>query len=307
MDKYILALLFITGTTYIGAQSPSTPPPFPAGAFMPPMKTDEAMTPNLRGFGFFPCSADTKAAPGEAEVVIQIEVDPTGHVSGAKALSGPSRLYPKAIDAVNQWTFQPFEQDGKPVAKTLKVTGPFCIDMSPDPAEAKVASEFAPTFMSCLTSVSQSADPKVQVKACGKAADIVQEFDTNTRFVEKRTVYVLYSGALVRNKQYTEALASAEKAVAVVKQGHDDNSGASSAYSAKALAEAWLGDLTDANADYEESEQYERAALTSPVGESHKVDYTHQLKGLLTSHANVLGSMNRQADRDVKLEEASKL
>ena len=305
MAKYVLTLLLIAS---IGLSAQSTAlPSFPAGGFMPPMKTDESMTPNLMGFGFVPCSDDTKAAPGEVEVVLQLEIDPTGHVSEAKALSGPSRLQANSIDSVKQWKFKPFERDGKPVVKSLKVKGPFCMDVSTDPADQKVSSAFTPLFMGCLTSASQSADPAKQVEACGGAATQAEKFDPNTRFVERRSIFVLYSGALVRNKQYGDALKWAEKAVDVVKLGHDDNSGASSAYSAKAYAEAWRGDFVDSNADYEEAEQDERAALASPVGESHKREYTDTLKHLLTSHAQVLSDLNRQSDRDAKLEEAAKL
>lgn len=54
----------------------------------------------------------------EGEVVISIDVDASGKVSGARAVSGPPILRPAAVDAVKRWKYQPATLGDKPVAST---------------------------------------------------------------------------------------------------------------------------------------------------------------------------------------------
>jgi protein TonB len=57
----------------------------------------------------------------EGEVVINVDVDTSGTVSAAKAVSGPSVLRTAALDAVKRWKYAPATLDGKPVASTQTV------------------------------------------------------------------------------------------------------------------------------------------------------------------------------------------
>src|SRR5215813_2419519 len=54
----------------------------------------------------------------EGEVVISLDVDVSGKVSGARAVSGPPILRPAALDAVRRWKYQPATLGDKPVAST---------------------------------------------------------------------------------------------------------------------------------------------------------------------------------------------
>jgi len=54
----------------------------------------------------------------EGEVVINVDVDTSGSVSGAKAISGPPVLRAAALDAVKRWKYAPATLGGKPVAST---------------------------------------------------------------------------------------------------------------------------------------------------------------------------------------------
>ena len=54
----------------------------------------------------------------EGEVVISLDVDVSGKVSGARAVSGPPILRPAAVDAVRRWKYQPATLGDKPVAST---------------------------------------------------------------------------------------------------------------------------------------------------------------------------------------------
>jgi general secretion pathway protein A len=56
------------------------------------------------------------------DVRIDALVDPTGHVSTMKVVSGPALLRQAAVDALGQWKYEPATVDGKPVPMHLTVT-----------------------------------------------------------------------------------------------------------------------------------------------------------------------------------------
>jgi protein TonB len=64
---------------------------------VPPVAPPEATRLGLRG-----------------DVVLQVTIAKDGTVGAIRAVSGDSRLVPSAIDAVRQWRYQPFLQDGIP-------------------------------------------------------------------------------------------------------------------------------------------------------------------------------------------------
>ena len=53
--------------------------------------------------------------------MIDVDVDASGSVSGAKALSGPPVLRAAALDAVKRWKYAPATLGDKPVASTQTV------------------------------------------------------------------------------------------------------------------------------------------------------------------------------------------
>jgi protein TonB len=62
-----------------------------------------------------------KAAHIGGVVVVEADVSEGGKVTGAKAVSGPTQLRQAAIEAVQQWKYQPALANGKPVATQVKV------------------------------------------------------------------------------------------------------------------------------------------------------------------------------------------
>jgi TonB family protein len=57
-----------------------------------------------------------KTAHIEGTVVVSAEVDATGKVTVAKAVSGPMQLRQAAIEAVQQWKYEPALANGRPTA-----------------------------------------------------------------------------------------------------------------------------------------------------------------------------------------------
>ena len=96
--------------------SAATPPP-------PVITLDEGATkPQLwqQAAPVYPPIA--KAARVSGDVVISLQIQTDGHVSGLRVLSGPAMLQQAAIDAVKKWAYKPFEQNGERVEVNTIVT-----------------------------------------------------------------------------------------------------------------------------------------------------------------------------------------
>jgi TonB family protein len=72
---------------------------------VPPVAPPEATRLGLRG-----------------DVILHVTIAKDGTVGAIHAVSGDSRLVPSAIDAVRQWRYQPFLQDGTPTEVQGKIT-----------------------------------------------------------------------------------------------------------------------------------------------------------------------------------------
>jgi TonB family protein len=72
------------------------------------------------------------------DVVLHVTIAKDGTVGAIRAVNGDSRLVPSAIDAVRQWRYQPFLQDGTPTEVQGKITIHFGVaqqdTQSPSPA-----------------------------------------------------------------------------------------------------------------------------------------------------------------------------
>jgi len=66
----------------------------------------------------------------QGSVLLQALIGVDGLVEDMRILSGPSILVPAAREAVRQWRFKPFLQNGKPVETQARVTVNFSINVS---------------------------------------------------------------------------------------------------------------------------------------------------------------------------------
>jgi TonB family protein len=71
----------------------------------------------------YPAAAQRAGVKGTVALILQIGKD--GHVSMAAAEYGPESLRQAAIDAVEQWVYQPVLQDGQSVEVVAHVSIPF--------------------------------------------------------------------------------------------------------------------------------------------------------------------------------------
>jgi tetratricopeptide (TPR) repeat protein len=144
--------------------------------------------------------------------------------------------------------------------------------------------------------------------ACKEAAETVDEFAPDIRFIEKRYAFVNAARAFFNGGDLKNALTYADKAVDIVKMGHDDNSGCNAAYGIRGIVEGKLGDLTAADQDLIKAEEYGRKEITwaEQVGFESSDRYKQFLAQDLRFHAQVLQQLNRPDEAQKKLDEAAK-
>ena len=66
--------------------------------------------------------ADAQLARVQGVVIIEATIDPLGNVVNARVLRGQPMLDQAAVDAVNQWQFEPTQLNNVPVPVIMTVT-----------------------------------------------------------------------------------------------------------------------------------------------------------------------------------------
>jgi len=280
--------------------------------------------------------AIAKAAQVQGTVVLQVTIGVHGNVRSEKIISGPPMLQQEAIDCVKQWTYRPFKKGGvaveatgqvsliftlgepvtgsapptppPPRSKTVIVKLDPTISPPPDPND-KVYPQFSEAWEKCTRGVLAHNHDQATADMCRAAADLAAQFPPDRRFIEKRTADVYAATALGNAQEFRIALVYADRAVDVVKLGHDDNSGSNAAYSIRGNVEAFLGDFDKADRDLTAAEDFERKAIASVGADSQWLlgNYRGVLARDLKTHAAILSQLNRPADAQAKLDEAARL
>ena len=251
-----------------------------------------------------------KAARISGKVVLEARIGTSGKVESVKVVSGPAMLQQSAINSLKQWTYKPFEKDGAPTAATGQVTIEFSLGINAAAAKEDevIAQRYFAVDGKCRQAVSARNDPAIAATVCKQAAEIADEFAPDARFIEKRSAYVWASYAFMSSGDLKAALAYANKAVDVVKLGHDGNSGSNAAYSVKGTAEAKMGDLAAADLDLTMAEDFGRKGIAWVEKEAPSLrdEYRRPLVHDLRFHAQVLQGPNRPDEAQKKLDEAAK-
>jgi TonB family protein len=255
----------------------------------------------------YPPIAAAARVTGTVEIAVQVGV--TGKVESLKVVSGPAMLQWTSLDALKQWTFRPFVKDGMPVAVSGTVSLEFSLDTKGlSRREQKTLDRYLKLSEQCGKALSMRTDYPAAMTACKDEAEAADEFAPNVRFIEKQYAFVSAAWAYFFGNDLKTALNYADKAVDVVKTGHDDNSGCSAAYGVRGIVEGKLGYLTAANQDLNVAEDYGRKGIVwaEQVGFESSDSYKHALTQNLQFHALVLQGLNLHEEAQKKLDEAAK-
>ena len=102
------------------------PPNSSLGGSMPSNKVTRAAKVISSVRPVYPVVAKQSNAQGR--VVVSVDIDASGKVSGARAISGPVLLRQAAIDSVKQWKYEPELVNGKPGASQMTVNIDFSLN-----------------------------------------------------------------------------------------------------------------------------------------------------------------------------------
>lgn len=273
-----------------------------------------------------------KAAHVQGTVVFDLSIDAAGKVQTLQVVSGPAMLQQAAIDCLKQWTFHPFEKDGAPVVATGQYSLIFSLgDQSnttvghgpPSDVPGKVITvevksedaangpdeglnrRFDEADDACKKGILARQFDDATVSACRDAGTLAEKLPAEDNYVGKRSAFVYAATAYADVGDFKGALLWAEKAVAVVKLGHDDDSGSSAAYSTKGTVEALLGSLSEADQDLTAAEDFSRKGIARAQSDAAPAYVRPFLRDLKT-HANVLEALGRTEEAQKKLNEAAK-
>ena len=315
MRLYWIPLLMATvaffGIATAGGQTPQIP-----------TVTQEELASHLMTYVAPIYPATAQSAQVQGDVVLKVEISPNGRVRSSRVLSGPSMLREAAASTLKQWRYSPFHTGQATIAVTGKVLVSFTLGDQPTvhtphessangsysvsitlPAtdhrgepDAEVATRFDIPWETCTRGVIAHATDVSTADACKEAAAIADEFPPDRRFVERRRAYVYAATAYGNIRDLQTALHYADKAVEVIKLGHDDDSGSEAAYSLRGQIRAFSGDMTGGDKDMSLAEDFCRRGKLSGA-----------LKRDLQFHAELLKRMNRPQEAQAKLDEAAKL
>jgi TonB family protein len=284
-----------------------------------------------------------KAAHIQGTVVFDLRIGTTGKIESMKVVSGHPMLQQAAIDCLKQWTFHPFENNGAPFVAEGQYSIIFVLGdgggstrkPGEDSQGANQQSHATPSQIITVhvkseTSI-QGVDPKTEqqfqeyddackhgiltkefndatVSSCRQAAEVADRLPVEGNYISKRSAFVYAATAYGDVGDFKDALLWADKAVDIIKLGHDSDSGSSAAYSTRGEIEGFLGDYLAANRDLTAAEDIDRKAAAS----AHQSDpeqgkrYEHDLARNLQFHAKVLQALSRQDEAKAKLNEAAK-
>jgi TonB family protein len=250
-----------------------------------------------------------KAAHIQGTVVFEIRVSASGRIESMKVVSGPAMLQQAAIDCLKQWTFHPFEKEGASAPATGQMSIVFMLsDYHPGSDDEQIAQKYFPLSDQCRKAVSARTDLTGAEVVCNQAGETAERFGSEVRFIEKRSAFVFAATACANNKDFAKAKDWADKAVTVVKLGHDDNSGNNAVYFTRGMIEGLMGDLATADRDLTVAEDFGRKGIAWAEKEAPglRLEYARSLLWALQFHAKVLEALNRPEDAKKRLDEAAK-
>jgi TonB family protein len=306
----IAAVIFL-GSGTVGAQTSQIP-----------TVTQEELASHLMTYVSPVYPATAKSAHVQGDVVIRVEISPDGLVRSSRVLSGPSMLRQAAASTLKQWRYSSFQRGQATVAVTGNVLISFTLGDKPavhtphessangsqsvtitfpptdhrGEPDAEVATRFDIPWEPCTAGVIAQSTDVSTANACKEAAAIADEFPPDRRFVERRRAYVYAATAYGNIRDLETALHYADKAVEVIKLGHDDDSGSEATYSLRGQIRAFSGDMSGGDKDMSLAEDFCRRGKLSDA-----------LKRDLQFHAELLKRMNRPQEAQAKLDEAAKL
>jgi protein TonB len=237
-----------------------------------------------------------KMAHIQGDVVIAITVTETGAVTKAKVLSGAPLLIQAALDAVQQWQYEPYMIGGKPtvVATVVKVT--FSLGDSPEQVkkDAQAANEFFAVIGQCRRQLNDKQLSQAEL-TCKKAIVISRGLDSH-RHLERAEAFQQTGHALFLQRKFSEALDNYRAELQYTGDAEREGSELAAAHYHVGNALWGIGHLDEAKAEYETAENMYVRAWEHIDSAFLKNEYSKRRKLVLSDHAALLRVMGQSAE-----------
>ncbi len=195
--------------------------------------------------------ADAKAARTQGVVHLEINVDPTGHVSSARAIDGPESLRQAAVDAYTHATYRPLMKDNRPTPAVITTAVNFTLSEAPPDNDMQVNAKFQPLHTRCQQL--SAAHGVEALDTCREALAMSQRFSPGVQLEARATalndlVLVLIAGGK-KSPNLPEAGTLADQAVPLVNNRDPHKPAVALAYITRAEVRSLANDLAGAAAD----------------------------------------------------------
>jgi TonB family protein len=245
----------------------------------------------------------------QGDVLLRIAIDEKGRVGEAKGVSGHPMLLEAAIPAVKAWQFDPFTEDGKPIAVHALVKIAF--DLGPG---AELHRQYLQQEVECTKQIRNGAGPQAEAD-CKQALETAIKLPSH--FVsDKMKAYEHAGTAAYTAKDGAEALAVFQQQLAfALKALQPGNPLMIQVHSNLAHTYEATGKFPEADIEYAETEKAQEASvaelekrsedLKSGATNGVKTSYAHNMQIILQEHARLLRKMGKVAEAAVLEQRAS--
>jgi TonB family protein len=249
-----------------------------------------------------------KAAHVHGSVLLHADVDEHGKVIHVEAIGGPPMLRQAAIDAVQHWSYRPFEADGKPASVHVVVSVPFSLGI-PDATEKSdeaIGQAYFPKADECRAA-NHAGQWEKAVTLCGDLNTIASRFpDERQRELEIQDAHVEYGEALAFSGKLAQAGEQFDAAVALaqkyLKPSQTEYAGP---FFWRAFSEHARAMPVEAERDYSTAESAWRKAMVALP--DMKTIYGRELAHCLAYHSVLADQTGRPKEADAMRAEAAKL
>jgi len=232
-------------------------------------------------------------------VSLSVVISPSGDVASVRVVSGHPLLVKSAIDAVKQWKYKPFLEDGVPVAVAAPVDVEF--PGGATATEESARERFFPLERECRELVN-SGKLREAEKTCGDAVEISNQLPPGS-VLERSGARSFLAHAILLQRRFSEAIPLYEEALKL-DQGYLKPNDADLATDYANLGRAYFmaGDTGRADKLYEISVSTFEAAIKNLP--SMRENYIRRLKRTLDEYANLQDSQG-QSDAAAQLRRKS--
>ena len=236
----------------------------------------------------------------QGDVLLRIAIDEKGKVGEAKGVSGHPMLLEAAVPAVKAWQFDPFTEDGKPIAVHALVKIAF--DLGPG---AELHRQYLQQEVECTKQIRNSAGPQAEAD-CKQA--LATAIKLPSHFVsDKMKAYENAGTAAYAAKNGADALEDFRQQLSFAQQAlQPGNPQMIQVHSNLAHSYEATGRFPEADVEYTETEKAQEASmaglekrsenLKSGATNGVKASYAHNMQIILQEHARLLRKMGKVAE-----------